>query len=612
MTLSPDARVLLSDALRPPAGHRVDVAVGTTYSMNLTALLLAPLSFALHDQIGADDIAGIDPVRVLEAVRRYSASTTVFCQAGAIHVPSTYQRILTFVEDSVLEVMPRTEQAIFHPKVWALRFVDEHGGNPLHRVVILSRNLTFDRSWDTALLLDEDPGGVIEAAPMADFVRALPGLALPARPVSERRKVDILSLARSLERAHLAAPAPFTEGALVPIGVTDERVWPFPEKGSRLLAISPFLTKKALVALSLVANDRTLVSRASSLDLVGGRALRGWTTTTLQPLAETDVTDLTEDEEGRPNGFWDLAGGLHAKSYVIDVPGGKSHLVTGSANLTAFPWGHNVEFDCVLSGPTSSCGVNAVMDGKEGAPGLSHILAGYPVAEPDGSSDEAIEIAYLLEDFHQKLAAGNPELVISLGDEDVDATLTIALPAAIPGLTHVWPASMSRSVFSRPLAESLSWSISPENVTPFVAIETSAGEGAARVTRSCVIKARLVGDLTERRRDAVFAILASKEAVLRYLLFLLGDPSYEALLAAQLGGEAGERWSFESPGGGGPDLALFEPLVRSTGRDTGSLARVASLMDELRSRPEGRDLVPEGFDELWDVVWSVHSERPTQ
>ena len=94
MSLTPESRVMLTDALRPPAGHRLDVAVGTTYSLDLTALLLAPLSFALFDQANSNDLAddsasGLDPIRLLEAVRRHAQHTTVFCQAGGIHVPAS-------------------------------------------------------------------------------------------------------------------------------------------------------------------------------------------------------------------------------------------------------------------------------------------------------------------------------------------------------------------------------------------------------------------------------------------------------------------------------------------------------------------------------------------
>src|SRR5699024_3533311 len=135
MSLTPETRVLLTDALRPPAGHHVTTAVGTTYSLDLTALLLAPMSFALFDQFDLDE--QVDPLRLLDAVRRYSQDITVFCQAGGIHVPAQYRNILTFTEDSVLEVLPRHEHALFHPKLWALRFETEDGAAH-HRVIVLS------------------------------------------------------------------------------------------------------------------------------------------------------------------------------------------------------------------------------------------------------------------------------------------------------------------------------------------------------------------------------------------------------------------------------------------------------------------------------------------
>lgn len=199
MTLTPETRVLLTDALRPPAGYRVDVAVGTTYSLNLTAMLLAPLSFALFDQGNAHDIGAVDPIRLLEAVRRHADHTTVFCQAGGIHVPGNYRSILTFVEDSVLEVLPPHQGAIFHPKVWAIRF-ESSEGKRLHRVVILSRNLTLDRSWDTALVLDEDEAGTIDPLLPQSSSRTFPDSRFNPSTSAERQRFPI-SLPRWLASA---------------------------------------------------------------------------------------------------------------------------------------------------------------------------------------------------------------------------------------------------------------------------------------------------------------------------------------------------------------------------------------------------------------------------
>src|SRR4051795_9479339 len=130
--LQPDARHLLTDALRPPTGWRLDAAVATTYTLDLTSLLLAPLSMAAYDH-AEEGIEGAAPHELLEAIRRYAERTTVFCQAGGIHVPSTYRKLTVFAEDSVVEVAPPPGR-VFHPKVWLLRFTNP-AGEYTHRLL---------------------------------------------------------------------------------------------------------------------------------------------------------------------------------------------------------------------------------------------------------------------------------------------------------------------------------------------------------------------------------------------------------------------------------------------------------------------------------------------
>ncbi|MCV7016285.1 phospholipase D family protein [Mycolicibacterium aichiense] len=593
----------------------MEVAVGTTYSLTLTALLLAPLSFALFDcqdseaveRDDSQDIRSSDPIRLLEAVRRYADHTTVFCQAGGIHVPTQYRSILTFVEDSVREASPSQEDSLFHPKMWALRFVTENGER-LHRVVVLSRNLTFDRSWDTALVLDEEAGGNVDAGPAAEFVRHLPSLAL--RPLQKSRSDELLDLATTLEHVTLGAPPPFTGGELIPMGLHGETTWPFPHRGRRLLAISPFLTKGAIDQLAKVSDDRTVVSRAESLEQTGSDALHGWDVNVLQRLAEVDPSEDVEDvTKTVTDGFFEAHDGLHAKTFVVDVDQNQSMVVTGSANLTTASWNRNVEFDALLTGPTASCGVSAVLNGSPEAPGLRQILEEYAISTPQGITDEAAETAFALEALHRRLAAGHVSLHIEpVDDERVEGLLTLETPPNAPGTTTVRLASLN-DVQAKPLAAQIDWTISPINVTPFIVVETTAGSGAAKVTRRCALKAELTGAVDGRRQDAVFSILRSKEDVLRYLVFLLGDPSYDALFAEVAGLTADRLADADKSAQTNNDVALFEPLVRAAGRDQDALARVASLVEEIRELPNGSELVPDGFDELWDVVWQVHQEQ---
>ncbi len=606
MTLAPESRVLLTDALRPPAGYGIDVAVGTTYSLDLMSMLLAPLSFALHDRISATDVENSDPVRLLEAVRRYADKTTVFCHAGGIDIPANYRSILTFIEDSVLEVVPPREGAIFHPKVWSLRFVDE-GGRKLHRAVIMSRNLTQDRSWDTALVLDEDPDGTIDAAPLGAFVAGLGNLAL--RGVDAARTADIASLSQSLASIRFAAPSPFTGGELLPIGLDGASVWPFPGGAKRVLAISPFLTKAAVAELAAIAPVRTLISRIESLEYVGARALEGWELNVLQRLAEVESGEDVGEAERTLSEVTRTREGLHAKTFVVDLAEGKSMVVSGSANLTSRRWGNNVEFDAVLTGRTKDCGVMRVLDGTPEAPGLNRVLELVAVTEPDGIADPQIATSYAIEAFHRVLAERGVALDIAAKDGDViEATLAVDLPANTVGQTTVWLVSLSRDGHARALESSPTWSIARDNVTPFIAAETTAGEGESRVTRRCVLKAILTGDVGDRRKNALASVLKTPQDVLRYLVFLLGDPSYDALLAEVAGAEGGGSWN-AGPTGSRVDVALFEPMVRAAGRDEGALARIARAVDDIRAASGGSELLPEGFDELWDIVWTVHKER---
>ena len=46
--LSPDARAVAFELIRAPDGYRLDFAVLTTYTLNLEALLVLPLSILAH------------------------------------------------------------------------------------------------------------------------------------------------------------------------------------------------------------------------------------------------------------------------------------------------------------------------------------------------------------------------------------------------------------------------------------------------------------------------------------------------------------------------------------------------------------------------------------
>jgi hypothetical protein len=619
--LEPDTSVLLTDALRPPPGHEVDVAVTTTFSLNLTAMLIAPMTFAFAEMDDSGGIDDRDPAQLLDAVQRFMGRTTVFCQAAGIQVPASHSRIHAFLEGSLYEVEPPAENALFHPKLWAIRYRRPHDGTLFHRVVVGSRNLTLDSSWDTALVLDESPDGTIDAAPTGVAVEAVTGMALD--PLAEDRRDAILDLARTLRDVRLEAPEPFTGGTLLPLGLGGDPVpWPFPERPRKVLAISPFLAADTLARIRAGADETTLLTRAAAADQLGRCALRDWDVNVLESAVDGGaegslVGEDASDEDASPAPSTLLAlTGLHAKTVVVDRDDGQSEVITGSANLTGQAWSRNVELDAVLIGPTRLCGVDAVLGEGGKAMGLRTIMEPYTPA-PDAIEDPSLDTGYLLEEFHRTLARSVPRPRLDLvrtSDDAVSARLTILLPADCPGDTVIWPLTAPR--LRRSLAEETSWELSLDEITPFLAVETTHGDGPARATRRCLLKVQLVGDVIDREQRALAAMLNSRDRVLRYLALLLGLDEPATAHAQEL---TLDTLTSEIDGIAVPDqrrpsppVVLFEPLVRAAGNDIDRILSVRKQVEAVLKLPKADELIPPEFLQLWDTVrsFSVSRRRP--
>ncbi|WP_290370682.1 phospholipase D family protein [Ruania suaedae] len=611
MSLQPQSRTLLTDALRPPDGFDLDCAVATTYTLSLTAALMLPLAFTDRSADGPPD-----PVAILDAVQRYGDRVTVFCQSGAIGVPR-YRSLLALLEESVHAVTAPTPGRIFHPKVWALRFTSP-AGEQRHRVVVLSRNLTLDTSWDTALVLDEqETPAPVDTAPITAFLDALPDLAI--RPLPHARRRLLADLSRTLAGAHLAPPAPYTGAAVLPLGLPGQRAsWPIPERARRVLAISPFLDRTQLARLPR-ATDRTLLARPEALDRVGGRALENWHTFTLATTAEPDPeTDLSPEapefhppEPDSPTQETDpVRSGLHAKVLIADLDARTSRTIVGSANLTSAAWGNahpggaagNVEVAVVLDGPAPTTGVRAVFEGEQG---LSRVLATYRPELSEPVEDPLEPASMALEEFHRHLASRPWQARMTDSADTFEVTITAPDDLAEPPATRtrVWLASLpaGRATRLTPGVE-LRWTQLPAtHVTPFLAIESTTSVAELTCTRRCVVQVHLDGDDALRRRAAVRDVLAETEDVTRYLLFLLdGTPGAagpaESLLTVAATG------STSDDAGPAASAVLYEPLVRAAVAQDGRFERIQHVVEDLLAADDGANLLPPGFLPLWQAV----------
>lgn len=262
---------------------------------------------------------------------------------------------------------PPSGKGVFHPKVWVLRFIT-NDGPVIYRVVYLSRNLTFDRSWDTMLTLEVELDNSRKNAfsrnrPLADFVASLPGLAV--RPVTERIQQHIDLVAREVLRVRFVAPQGFDkEFSFIPLGIPGYKKPPVFDRHTRLLIMSPFFSPQQLQPLQQ-GKDNLLITRAESLDALSDQEYEYWLNGVKVMVLEDTGNQSNEERVYENTAFTsnqdEVFSGLHAKLYISEE-GWNARLITGSINATdAAMRGFNVEFAVELTGRRSSIGINKLL-----------------------------------------------------------------------------------------------------------------------------------------------------------------------------------------------------------------------------------------------------------
>ena len=620
--LDPDDRCLLSEQVLPPHGYAFTDALICTYTLDLTALGGVPLALLQSDPLALGDAAG-ERLEALRAVREVAKRLSGFCQAGAMLVPTEWRDAFLWLEASVVQVRPTAARAVFHPKLWLLRFAND-AGDAHYRLLVLSRNLTYDRSWDVIARLE---GAVISRqkairanAPLVQFVEALgTEAAIPAvggLADAHRERCD--RVARELRTVRFEAQDERVHGwAFWPLGIPghqyplaqlfDGRRSPFQawaegahRAGRRLLVVSPFLSGSIVKTLSDCDFPVSLVSRDDALDEQFEVLPEHWF-----PEEVTRVHSFRQELslEGVP------LSGLHAKLWVAD-DGWDAHLWAGSANATGAAFTRNVEFLLQLSGPRSLMGIDTLLGDK----GLEPLIS--PYLRPSQALDEALltlkrqqeALDWLLIGLvtEEKLAAR----IEPTGDSVWALTLKMLAehPLQVEGLQVRWRA--------RPI--SVPWSrvgsveeggppcrcadLALHELTEFwtLALEVPGTELQAETT----VRLRAEGEwpeFTSRESAALSRHLRDADSLALYLEFMLaGDDEglRQRLRHQRQQGLGGGRHT------SAPLRPLFETLLQACAERPQALAEVVDLIESSRDSGLMQD---EAFRTLWAAFRDVQT-----
>ena len=614
--LAPDQRTLMLDALRPPDGYTFDRGVGTSFTLNLMTLLVAPLSLALHDVASAEE-AIADPVLLLDGVRHYADRLVLFSQAGYIAIPKQANHLFPFLEEMVVEVRA-PNGGLFHPKIWLLRYTRDDT-NPFYRFLCLSRNVDFSNSWDIVLRLDGElmdrKVGYSRNKPLADFIEALPRFGI--RPQKKRIREIIQLLQDEVRRVDFRVPKPFFEGDLEFIALGDRKHLrqrlDFGKR--RSMVVSPFLSEEILKEATHGGDDHILFSEAESLKRISPETLSRFDDIFIFNDASINIpvddAALDDDKLRVAGGFQGDQARLHAKLFIFEE-GWDAKWWVGSANAT---WpalnGNNVEFLVGLKGRKSQVGIDKVLGDEGDKLSLRTMLAQYEPDQVEKTKPDEAAVRRLLESIRKNIVSRQFHL-LAKADEEGEYELHLRskentnAPPEGDYFIRSWPVTIrERRAQSIDLDKNQSEIIFSDlnllQLTSFIAFHIEAKVGRSKQPIRFVMNLPVSGFPRQRDDHIISAILSDTTQFLRYLRFILA----EELGWLEVGGKrGGSFWGKDGRWVEGYDdqIPLLEDLVRAFSRSPEKIDQVTEIVDRLSATQEGRKVLPEGFEQLWQAI----------
>ena len=605
--LEPGKRTLYIDALRPPSDYQLSWGIGTTYSLELETLLSVPLAFSLYECKNQKEILN-NSIFALDAIRRNASKLVIFCQHGQIKVSSTDPLLYSYLEDMIVEVNP-SSGGVFHPKIWLLRFKNQEE-EIFYKYICLSRNITFDRSWDTILVLDGRPVEyeVPENDKLIKFVNFLPKIAVNK---IEKNRLDIIKkVSIELGKIKFNPPENFdNQFNFHFLGIDNNDSFPINDEYRRLLIVSPFLSESFLNRFENV-KQKYLISTQYSLDKIPDNTLKKYKRIwVLDELAE----DKSEDDISRLSG-------LHAKLYIGENEKSVT-LWNGSSNATHAGFSsQNVEALVELRGERNKIGINKFIDEKS-ENSIVNFLKEYGKASIGKEEEEKENLEKELEKKLEEYKANL--LKMGLGVKIRPESKELYKITIYPNITNSKYSSKEIKGICYPITLQkqtnkidipLLWKnkiifhkVALLSLTSLVAFELNIKDKGISQKMEFVLNLPVEG-MPERRNDKIIrAILRDSNGFIQYLRILLTENQNIFLFNHNFNtnykGIPGNH-SNQIP------MPLAEELIKALSRNPDKIKNINDLIKELSKNKEiKKDIIPEEFKEMWKNIWRTYKSQ---
>ncbi len=597
-----DDRLDYGQVLAPPDNYTLDFAVGTTYSLDLDALIGACIALGLSEETDSDLMK--NPICLLEALRTTSDKVALFCEGSQIHMPNNVTPLYILLEKMVFQVNTVKHRGIskypsFHPKFWLLRYVDENK-NPLYRVVVLSRNLTFDRSWDVTFCMDGTVNGrkTLKTTPIIDFLSYLTHQ-LPSDENAKEKQKKVRILQKELPYVHFDLNSKeFEDFAFLPVGVKDANgkfynteaapFYPlFQDTFHELLIMSPFLTGSVIKDFNdrntyISHTDYMLITRAMSLSKLKKEDCSNFRIFTMKDAVVDGESAISEEETQIQKQD------IHAKIFMVRK-NSDSYLYLGSLNSSYNAINGNVEFMIMLKSKNRWLNLSKLSASLFGGTedGLANPFQEVTLSE-NMTVDKDDEVQSVLDGYIKEINRMKPKATVVPIEDKFDINVAFEKFVDSEYTVKISPLLSNKT---EDLSENVIFtSVSLMQLSEFYKISVS--DGSKTVTRVLMIQTE--GLPEDREKAVVSSIVDNKECFYRYIAFLLGDSFVMSALEYSTDNEVlgtnQNRKTVRLP-------ALYEKMLQTAATAPERFKEIDYLIKAISS--DG--VIPEHFEELYNT-----------
>lgn len=588
--------------LMPPDGYKLDKAIGTTYSLDLEALTAVAICLGLSEE--TDSKLMQNPISMLNALQKVSDKIILFCEAGQIKAPLKPTALSILLEKMVVEVaLPKDRQLgrypAFHPKTWVLSYVNKDGDKK-YRFVVMSRNLTFDRSWDVSFSMDSSRmvRQKKKTKPIINFLDFLSGSvsnnvkdAGKKRTLIRNMQVELADVSFSLDSKE------FGENfEILPLGIgknayqMSEDVLFSTDRNSadstfhELVVMSPFLSESIIADFNIAErglsdSKRTLITRRSELSKLKEMDTDNFTIYVLKDEivdGEDAISDVMTDK---------IKQDIHAKIYIrrkyADVD-----LYLGSMNASYSAINKNVEMMLWLGTK------NKYLNGERF---LKDIFCG--LADDVKNPFEKVTVMDAVQDIDGDNKNALEQKIKELCRAKRKATITednygkYKVTVEFPGVTSDKTIMVSpfNSKQEHTLCEKFEFTeLEILQLSEFY--ELTAKEGEDEIHR--IIMIPTIGFPEDRESAVVNSIVKDRASFVEYIAFVLGDNYLASMLEKKQIGESG---IFQHSNDAMP--VLYEKMLKTSVEEPERFRDIGYVLKMVTDK----EIIPDEFRELYDT-----------